>query len=606
MSSLSFKSFLKKKKKSSSSSNPPPVAEITGNINNDNESVEHAIFSSSSELSSSSSRDSIPTTSPYTDQQLENNNNNIATTANEENTRHNNDRRSSFDSSARTLLDDNISSINTLIPGYESTYTRTLGGDRNNRNNNRGSRGNTNTNGWFYDEEHARNLPIYASRFKSGTQVFESDLAAKVSHTLTKKQPPVQTTPSGSNNSNIECPSQNALSPSKSKGKGKSTSGRRFPPLFSGNSASSTSNQKSNNNNKNILSRKQSTPDILVAASNNSSNKTNSENKNKASTSEQNTNNAIPTPPSLFAQPHGAYLPFTRSSQPFMTIYKIGSPKASTTSGQILLSDVVLEREIELGLTLPPNNSSVPPYNNSNSNNSNSNNNSNNALQSSINTSNNEKVPLCKVWQHILPGSVDKVKYVIEFEPSVLESSADHDLNREGERFIYRPQQETITMINDGSNRTTETYYNGQRMRWYGTTGLASTFGSGYFELRIVENPNNNNNNNNNNNSTNITNSSQRPGLPGRTASESSTASSTLKNIHEIDRRRPPIALYHNVAAKPFESLRHRNRKVGEFTIWEPGYAYADIIVIMGLVLREQEERKDVEYQHVVENKMFF
>lgn len=594
MSSLSFKSFLKKKKKSSSSSNPPPVAEITGNINNDNESVEHAIFSSSSELSSSSSRDSIPTTSPYTDQQLENNN--IATTANEENTRHNNDRRSSFDSSARTLLDDNISSINTLIPGYESTYTRTLGGDRNNRNNNRGSRGNTNTNGWFYDEEHARNLPIYASRFKSGTQVFESDLAAKVSHTLTKKQPPVQTTPSGSNNSNIDGPFQNALSPSKSKGKGKSTSGRRFPPLFLGNGASSTSNQKSNNN-KNLLSRKQSTPDILVTTSNNSSNKTNSENKNKVSTSEQNTNNAIPTPPSLFAQPHGAYLPFTRSSQPFMTIYKIGSPKASTTSGQILLSDVVLEREIELGLTLPPNNSSVPPYNNSN-------NNSNNASQSSINTSNNEKVPLCKVWQHILPGSVDKVKYVIEFEPSVLESSADHDLNREGERFIYRPQQETITMINDGSNRTTETYYNGQRMRWYGTTGLASTFGSGYFELRIVENPNNNNNNNSS--STNITNSSQRPGLPGRTASESSTASSTLKNIHEIDRRRPPIALYHNVAAKPFESLRHRNRKVGEFTIWEPGYAYADIIVIMGLVLREQEERKDVEYQHVVENKMFF
>ena len=140
--------------------------------------------------------------------------------------------------------------------------------------------------------------------------------------------------------------------------------------------------------------------------------------------------------------------------------------------------------------------------------------------------------PFCQVWQTVL--SNDQVEYTIEFD-----NALDY-------------AQPTITLRNDGRRRVTHTSYDGVRMQWNGTTGLGSPFGSGYFELRF---------------------------------------SDQEQLANQPQQLRPPVAVYHNVGAKTLSSTR----KVGEFVIWEPGFEFADIIVIMGMVLREQEQRKEIE-----------
>lgn len=164
-------------------------------------------------------------------------------------------------------------------------------------------------------------------------------------------------------------------------------------------------------------------------------------------------------------------------------------------------------------------------------------------LHTNITEESPESKPFCQVWQTVL--SNDQIKYVLEF---------DNDLDY---------AQSTITLINDGRRRVTYTSYDGIRMQWNGTTGIGSPFGSGYFELRFCE--------------------PDQPALPPRQ-----------------DSRRPPVAVYHNVGVKTLAATR----KVGDFIIWEPGFEFADVIVAMGMVLREQEQRKEIEGHRVAMNKI--
>ncbi|CAN6624090.1 hypothetical protein TRVA0_009S02806 [Trichomonascus vanleenenianus] len=125
----------------------------------------------------------------------------------------------------------------------------------------------------------------------------------------------------------------------------------------------------------------------------------------------------------------------------------------------------------------------------------------------------------CHVWQKIL--SNDQVVYTMDLP--------------EG----------PIIMLNTDSKSLTEIALAGGRrvLTWHGTPGLASTFGSGFFELKDGD---------------------------------------------------APVALYYSTVSKALA----KTRKVGEFIIWEP--ELADLIVAMGLILREQKQRKNFERNHVV------
>lgn len=325
-------------------------------------------------------------------------------------------RKQSFDSSVDTLfMNDSASTAHTLLAGADvqtqSTTTRQQQYSGN-----------------------SRALPIYATRFRSGVQVFESDVAAKVFRTL-HRQRKVQQQPSSSEASSSAC----------------------SPPH-------------------------------------------------------------IPIPPALQCQSVSSYNPFSSKKTPFMTINRLGKTIRSTSTGQrpkTLLANTVLQHHIELGLT-----------------------------QADTAVISEETVtslpPFCQVWQTVL--SNDHVKYTLEFD-----NALDY-------------AQSTVVLINDGRNRVTRTSYDGVQMQWNGTTGLASPFGSGYFELRFCD----------------------------------------QDQLAQHQQRRPPVAVYHNVGVKTLASTR----KVGEFVIWEPGFEFADIIVVMGMVLREQEERKEIEGHRIASNKL--
>lgn len=599
-------------------------------------------------------------------------------------------RRNSFESSANTLLvDDTSSTANTLLPSADndgtSVYTRApeynnsrmrstaeLGGGSRNIMNLRGMLRRNQVDSDWYDDEHCKTLPIYSTRFKSGAHVFESDLAAKVTRTLLKRKPSTMnigfsstsstTTNNTTTTSSSPFSSASSFPNSKGKGKGKRETGLRFVNFGGSSSRSASTSNSSSNDNDNSSNSSSNFNYINTGSSSNNSSGINNNSSSSINISrnypipeeeqlerEQNTqndtinnstletctHNDIPMPPSIFGQPHTSYNPFSKSRTLFMTIFKYGG----TQGQQTLLNDVVMEHNIELGLVpRPVDNYSSVFNNNSNSGIHSMNNNSSShssASSSSTKSHNHEKIPLCKVFQEVIRGSLDKVKYIIEFENSL--------------DFA----QPTVTMINDGSKRVTDTMYNNVRMRWYGTTGLASTFGSGFFELRFVDkltsinipdatlqnnssigaSGNTTTSNNGNQEYENIlANDLMETSLMDRNNSEeslrigngigSSSSSSSHNNNNntgdnsesdrerllqlqkiqlDAQRRRPPVALYHNISIKTLASTR----KVGEFTIWQPGYELADIIVIMGLVLREQEQRKDVEYQHVISSRFF-
>lgn len=149
--------------------------------------------------------------------------------------------------------------------------------------------------------------------------------------------------------------------------------------------------------------------------------------------------------------------------------------------------------------------------------------------------------PFCQVWQSVLTN--DQIKYTLEF---------DNELDY---------AQPTVFLLNDGGKRVTHTSYDGVRMQWKGTTGIGSPFGSGFFELRFAD--------------------------------QEELTNGTIA-------QRPPVAVYHNIGAKTLSNTR----KVGEFIIWEPGFEFADIIVAMGMVLREQEQRKEIDGHRIAMNKL--
>lgn len=60
---------------------------------------------------------------------------------------------------------------------------------------------------------------------------------------------------------------------------------------------------------------------------------------------------------------------------------------------------------------------------------------------------------------------------------------------------------------------------------------------------------------------------------------------------HIVDYNAPPVAVYSFAKPRTFSITR----KCGEFKLWEPAFKYADLIVVMGLILREQEQRNQAE-----------
>lgn len=586
--------------------------------NNSHNDADTALFSSASENSSintSASEAPVDSGPPsFT-------NNNTPQMPNE----HGLPRRNSFESSVGTLIiDDTTSTVNTLIPGAEgddvSVYTRVgnnnrnglpstaLGNARGSRNLLRlGRRTQQDDSDWFYDNDHSKTLPIYATRFRSGAHVYESDLAAKVSRTLNKRKTSLPASSPGNIKEKQDSYFQGWTSIYKGKGKERKNSALNKTGATE-NQGSSSSSVTTNNDRSAPGSTTPKLPESVASSNSNSGVDVLSRSESK----EMSSHNDIPMPPSIVCTAHTSYNPFGKSRTLFMTIYKYGG----VPHRQTLLGRFVFQRHLDLGI-VPRSEDFISPGG---------------VPLSPECLNSHEKVPICKVWQEILGGCNDIVKYTIEFE---------NPLDFE---------QPSITMINDGSKRVTETSYNDIRMRWYGTTGLASTFGSGFFELRFVErlsiiptvdtsntidntadiqnsssstksacSSNHSSSLQNSQTSQQTTENTTRHPDNGRKASTSSQSSSNTNTSEsssssdnntidwretarlrqeqlKIDRRRPPVALYHNISIKKLAATR----KVGEFTIWEPGYELADIIVMMGLVLREQEQRKDVEYQHVV------
>lgn len=518
-----------------------------------------------------------------------------------------NGHRPSESSEDANFMDDTSSTANTLIQDDDgdgsSVYTRVASAPRyptgGPSNSGVGSRNilrlgrhgqEDETNYQYNDDDHSKTLPIYSTRFKSGAHVYESDLAAKVSRTILKRKP--------------TSPSTSLVSPESDK-KGRDKGKREFPTFkfggFGGRGASEAgpSTERQRKNSSSSLNSVES--DISGSAISEAIGLSESTDVFSSFNSAAANFNDIPMPPSIGCTAHTSYNPFGKSRALFMTIYKYGGvPRRQT-----LLGRFVFQREQELGLISQSEEFTAPggvdiPESNLNS---------------------HSKVPICKVWQEVVRGSIDVVRYTIEFENPL--------------DFA----QPSITMINDGSKRVTDAAYDGVRMRWYGTTGLASTFGSGFFELRFVDRPNHNilqtrdsaiDNYNQAPAQTqaqpalsspsrptpddNPQNSSAIASVQG-TGQGGSSFSNARRHTNEMpydqlvrmrqeqldtERRRPPVALYHNISTKTLASTR----KVGEFTIWEPGYELSDIIIMMGLVLREQEQRKDVEYQHVVTSKI--
>lgn len=219
-------------------------------------------------------------------------------------------------------------------------------------------------------------------------------------------------------------------------------------------------------------------------------------------------NSGIPVPPALVCQTPLNYNPFTTRSIPFMTIFRHGTTVRSPDIGNFprtLLADAVQQRRLDMGFSTDP--------------------------ASTVSQENGAR-PFCTVWQKVLNN--DQIRYTMEFD-----SELDY-------------AQPTVTLLNFGRERVTKTSYDNISMQWNGTTGIASPFGSGYFELRFSD------------------------GV-----------------------RSAPVAIYNNIGVRTLAVTR----KVGQFIIWEPGYEFADVIVAMGMVLREQEQRKEIEGHMVHSNR---
>lgn len=143
---------------------------------------------------------------------------------------------------------------------------------------------------------------------------------------------------------------------------------------------------------------------------------------------------------------------------------------------------------------------------------------------------------LCTVTQKVLDN--DRTEYAISFV------GGDRD---------------DITMVTHGTRRVTTASYNNVQLQWYGTTGIANTYGSGFFHLRLVD-----------------TDHTERQGnvLPD---------SDTLCG--------PCIGAYSYLT----EGRLKKQRRVGEFSIFNGGTHLSEVILLMGLVLREGEMRKITE-----------
>lgn len=148
------------------------------------------------------------------------------------------------------------------------------------------------------------------------------------------------------------------------------------------------------------------------------------------------------------------------------------------------------------------------------------------------------KSMMCSVTQKVLDN--DRIEYVLSF--------ADNDNERDN-----------ITMVTHGSRRVTTASYEGVQLQWYGTTGIANTYGSGFFHLRLVD-----------------TEHTERQGnvLPD---------SDTLCG--------PCIGAYSYLTGNRLK----KQRRVGEFSIFNGGTHLTEVILLMGLVLREGEMRKITE-----------
>ncbi|KAF5094184.1 hypothetical protein D0Z00_003666 [Geotrichum galactomycetum] len=274
--------------------------------------------------------------------------------------------------------------------------------------------------------------------------------------------------------------------------------------------------------------------------------------KNKQEDSQQQTStrtgtSQIPLPSALTCQTTSTINLF--SKKPFMTITRHGktlrNPALSSNRPFTLLAEEVHQRQVDLGL-LHTAHSNQPTSS------------SDGSLPlhpvslRTAGTNVTEETgnkPFCTVWQDVV--GPDQIKYTLQLDEVEF-------------------GQSRIVMLNDGRRRVTKTSYGGVRLQWDGTTGIGSPFGSGYFELRFSDD----------------------------IISPISGAADTEQP--QPQHRRPPVAVYHNVGTKTLAATR----KVGEFVIWEPGFEFADLIVAMGLVLREQEQRKEIESHKVPINKL--
>jgi hypothetical protein len=257
----------------------------------------------------------------------------------------------------------------------------------------------------------------------------------------------------------------------------------------------------------------------------------------------------IPLPPALACQTTSTINPF--SKKPFMTITRHGktlrNPALSSNRPFTLLAEEVHQRQVDLGLLR------TAPSNQPTSSSDGTSLHPHPAALHTAGTSVTEETgnkPFCTVWQDVV--GPDQIKYTLELD----------------EAEFGQPR---IVMLNDGRRRVTKTSYGGVRLQWDGTTGIGSPFGSGYFELRFSDD-----------------------------IISPISGAAHAEQQQPQQHRRPPVAVYHNVGTKTLAATR----KVGEFVVWEPGFEFADLIVAMGLVLREQEQRKEIESHSVPINKL--
>lgn len=146
------------------------------------------------------------------------------------------------------------------------------------------------------------------------------------------------------------------------------------------------------------------------------------------------------------------------------------------------------------------------------------------------------KTLLCNVTQKVLDN--DRIEYVLSF--------ADNE-------------RDDITMVTHGTRRVTTAFYEGVQLQWYGTTGIANTYGSGFFHLRLVD--------------------SEHTERQGNVLPDSDTLCG------------PCIGAYSYLT----EGRLKKQRRVGEFSIFNGGTHLSEVTLLMGLVLREGEMRKITE-----------